>query len=80
MELIQSSTYGTLLFAATIKVYILKASPVVNRFFLTFFAQPHKITGFSGKDFPIDLSTGWMLKVGFNRGVRIDHIIIHRGS
>ena len=53
MELIQISTYGSPLFAVTIKGSILKASPVVNRYFLPFFAQPHKITGFLGKVFPL---------------------------
>jgi len=48
-----NSTYGSLLFAVTIKTSILKASPVVNGFFLPIFAQPHKIAGFLGKAFPL---------------------------
>ena len=32
------------------------------------------------QSFPVDLSTGRLLKVGFDRSVRIDHVIIHRGS
>ena len=53
MELIQTSTYKSPLFAVTIKVFIPKANPVVNRFFLPIFAQPNKITGFLGKAFPL---------------------------
>jgi len=53
MELIQTSTYGSPLFAATIKTFVPKASPVVNRFFLTIFAQLQKITGILGKAFPL---------------------------
>jgi len=53
MELIQTSTYGSPLFAATIKVFILKANPVVNCLFLPIFAQHHKITGILGKAFPL---------------------------
>jgi hypothetical protein len=53
MKLIQTSTYGSPLFAVAIKTCILKASPLVNRFFLTIFAQPQKITGFLGKAFPL---------------------------
>jgi hypothetical protein len=53
MELIQTSTYGSPLFAVTIKTFILKANFVVNRFFLPIFAQPHKITGVLGKAFPL---------------------------
>jgi len=53
MELIQTSTYGSPLFAVTIKTFILKANPVVNRFFLLIFAQPQKITGILCKAFPL---------------------------
>jgi hypothetical protein len=53
MELIQTSTYGSPLFAVTIKTFILKANPAVNRFFLPIFAQPNKITGVLGKAFPL---------------------------
>jgi len=49
MELIQTSTYGSPLFAVTIKGFIPKAGPVVNRHFLPIFAQPQKITGILGK-------------------------------
>jgi len=53
MELIQTSTYKNPLFAASIKTFILKANPVVNRFFLPIFDQHHKITGILGKAFPL---------------------------
>jgi len=53
MELIQTSTYGSPLFAVTIKTFILKANPVVNRLFLPIFAQPQKITGVLSKAFPL---------------------------
>jgi hypothetical protein len=53
MELIQTSTYGSPFFAVTIKTSILKASPVVHRYFLPIFAQPQKITGILGKAFPL---------------------------
>jgi hypothetical protein len=53
MELIQTSTYASPSFASTIKTFILKAGPVVNRFFLPVFAQPYKITGILGKAFPL---------------------------
>ena len=53
MGLIQTSTYGSLLFAGTIKTSILKAGPVVNRYFLPIFAQPHKITGILVKALPL---------------------------
>jgi hypothetical protein len=53
MKLIQTSTYGSPLFAVAIKTSLLKASPVVNRYVLTIFAQPHKITGILGKAFPL---------------------------
>jgi len=53
MELIQTSTYGNPLFAVTIKTFILKANPAVNRLFLPIFAQLQKITGFLGKAFPL---------------------------
>jgi len=53
MELIQTSTYGSALFTGTIKISILKVSPVVNRYFLPIFAQPNKITGILGKTFPL---------------------------
>jgi hypothetical protein len=52
MKIIQISTYENLLFAVTIKTSILKASPMVNRYFLPIFAQPQKITGVLGKAFP----------------------------
>jgi hypothetical protein len=64
------------LFVVTIKISILKASPVVNRCFLPIFTQPNKITGILCKAFPVDLSTGRMLKTGFDRVVGIDQIII----
>jgi hypothetical protein len=53
MELTQTSTYGSPLFAVTIKVFIPKAGPPVNGYFLPIFAQPHKITGILGKAFPL---------------------------
>jgi len=53
MELIQTPKYGSPLFAAIIKTFVLKADPVVNRFFLQSFAQPQKITGILGKAFPV---------------------------
>jgi len=53
MELIQTSTYGSPLFAATIKTFIPKAGPVVNRYFLPIFAQHYKITGILGKALPL---------------------------
>jgi hypothetical protein len=53
MKLIQTSTYASPLFAVAIKTSILKASPVVNRFFLPIFAQPQKITDILGKAFPL---------------------------
>jgi len=54
MELIQTSTYGSPLFAVTIKTFILKANPAVNRFFLPNFAQPNKFTGILCKAFPLN--------------------------
>jgi hypothetical protein len=53
MELIQTSTYESPLFGVTIKTSILKASRVVNRYFLPIFAQPQKITDILGKAFPL---------------------------
>jgi hypothetical protein len=53
MELIQTATYGSPLFAVIIEISILNGIPVVNRYFLPIFAQRQKFTGILGKAFPL---------------------------
>jgi hypothetical protein len=71
--------YGSSFFAVAIETPIPEVSRVVNRPIFQIYSQPHKNTGIQAK-LPVDLTTGFLLNVGFNRAVVIELCEEHFGE
>jgi hypothetical protein len=47
-------------------LYVVKANPVVNRYFLPIFTQPQKITGILGKTPPLNCELSFVISDNHN--------------